>query len=240
MNDDRFQRLSGYLDGELSEADGTALERDLETDPDLARLLNELREVRRWAGEAAERAPDRDLWPQIAARIEAERVVELDTARNSRRRLSFTVPQFAAAMIATLVLGSGALWVAKAVGEFAGGEPTTIAATDTEDATRTSATTGNYPVRLVESAERRNPSRKSDVAIAELEARLAEGRHNLDSTTVRILEESLATIDRAIESASAALEADPGNIWLNRHLADSKSRKVRLLEKAAALSAVRT
>jgi hypothetical protein len=96
------------------------------------------------------------------------------------------------------------------------------------------------PVRFVENAATRNPSLKSDLAIAALEARLAEERGNLDSTTIRIIEESLATIDRAIASATAALESDPGNVWLNRHLADSKSRKVRLLEKAAALSAVRT
>jgi anti-sigma factor RsiW len=240
MNDDRYQRLSEYLDGELSEAEGAALEQELATDAGLARLLDELREVKRVAGEAEERGPDRDLWPQIAARIEADRVVELDAARHSRRRLTFTVPQFAAAMIATLVMGSGALWVARALGGFAGGEPTAIATTDAGDAAVTTSSPAGYPVRLVESTEPRNPSRKSDVAIAALEARLAEGRDNLDSSTVRILEESLATIDRAIESASAALEADPGNIWLNRHLADSKSRKVRLLEKAAALSAVRT
>jgi hypothetical protein len=81
---------------------------------------------------------------------------------------------------------------------------------------------------------------KSDLAIAALEQRLAEGESVLDSSTVRIIEESLAKIDRAIASATAALEADPGNMWLNRHLADSKARKLRLLEKAAVLSAVRT
>ena len=149
MNEDRFQRLSEYLDGELAEAEASALRAELEADPELAALLAELRAVKDAAGALAERAPDRDLWPAIAAL-------------------------------------------------------------------------------------------KPVLAIAALEARLAEERGNLDSTTIRIIEESLATIDRAIASATAALESDPGNVWLNRHLADSKSRKVRLLEKAAALSAVRT
>jgi anti-sigma factor RsiW len=240
MNDDRFQRLSEYLDGELSESERVALERELETDAALATLLEELREVKRVAGEADDRGPETDLWPAIAERIDAERVVELEPARRSRRRLTFTVPQFAAAMLATLFMGTGALWVANSLGEFVGGEPVATVSTETPGAASTSPTAGDLPVRLVESAEPRNPSRKSDLAIAALEAHLAEGRDNLDSSTVRIIEESLATIDRAIESASAALEADPGNVWLNRHLADSKSRKVRLLEKAAALTAVRT
>jgi anti-sigma factor RsiW len=240
MNEDRFQRLSEYLDGELSEAERAALEQELETDAVLAGLLEELQEVKRVAGEADDRGPETDLWPAIAARIDAERVVELKPARHSRRRLTFTVPQFAAAMIATLVMGTGALWMARSLGEFVGGEPAATASADAGNEDSTSPTNADLPVRLVESAEPRNPSRKSDVAIAALEAHLAEGRDNLDSSTVRIIEESLATIDRAIESASAALEADPGNVWLNRHLADSKSRKVRLLEKAAALTAVRT
>ena len=45
---------------------------------------------------------------------------------------------------------------------------------------------------------------------------------------------------KVAEKYSVALNADPGNMWLNRHLADSKARKLRLLEKAAVLSAVRT
>jgi hypothetical protein len=40
--------------------------------------------------------------------------------------------------------------------------------------------------------------------------------------------------------ATVALKTDPGNVWLNRHLADSKARKLRLLEKAAVLATVRT
>jgi anti-sigma factor RsiW len=240
MNDDRFQRLSEYLDGELSDAEGRALERELEADSELAALLAELREVKRAAAAIEDRGPDSDLWPQIAARIESERIVDLGSAHRARRSITFTVPQFAAAMVATLLLGSGALWLASSLGDFAEGDRAGTVASATPDPAAGSTPDAGLPVQLVENAEPRNPSHKSDLAIAALEARLAEGRGNLDSSTVRIIEESLATIDRAIASASAALEADPGNVWLNRHLADSKSRKVRLLEKAAALSAVRT
>ena len=240
MNEDRFQRLSEYLDGELSDADASAFRDELAADPELAGLLAELRAVKDAAGALAERAPDRDLWPAIAARIESGRVTELATKRRARRSLTFSIPQFAAAMIATLLLGSGALWMASSLGQFAGSRSAGNAVAESGGPIIEPGLEEGVPVRLVENAATRNPSLKSDLAIAALEARLAEGRSNLDSTTIRIIEESLATIDRAIASATAALESDPGNVWLNRHLADSKSRKVRLLEKAAALSAVRT
>ncbi len=229
MNDDRFQRLSEYLDDGLSPADRAELERDLEADDELRAVLEELRVVKLAAESVTDRSPGTDLWPAIAERIEAERVVDLSSARRARRTFTFTVPQFAAAMIGALLMGSGALWMARSVAPDA---PT--------DGISTAVAPVEGDVRLATTGAVRNPSAKSDLAIAELELRLAEGRSTLDSLTVRIIEESLAKIDRAIESAAVALENDPGNMWLNRHLADSKARKLRLLEKAAAFSAVQT
>jgi anti-sigma factor RsiW len=233
MNDDRFHRLSEYLDGGLSPADRAELERDLEADVELRTVLSELRAVKQLGEAVTDLVPDTDLWPAIAERIEADRVVELSSARRARRTFTFTVPQFAAAMIGALLMGSGALWMARSVAPDA-----------SPDAIQTAAVPVAEPdagdVRLAATGAVRNPSAKSDLAIAALEQKLAEGRSTLDTSTVRIIEESLAKIDRAIESATAALDADPGNMWLNRHLADSKARKLRLLEKAAVLSAVRT
>ncbi len=234
MNDDRFQRLSEYLDDGLSPADRADLERDLEADEELRAVLADLRAVKLAAESVKDTLPGTDLWPAIAERIEAERVVDLSSARAARRTFTLTVPQFAAAMVGALLMGSGALWTARSL---------------VPDAPTEAAPTAGAPVagqqtegdvRLATTGAARNPSAKSDLAIAELERKLAEGRSALDTSTVRIIEESLAKIDRAIESATVALEADPGNMWLNRHLADSKARKLRLLEKAAVLSAVRT
>jgi anti-sigma factor RsiW len=233
MNDDRFHRLSEYLDGGLSPADRAELERDLESDVELRTVLSELRTVKQLGEAVTDLAPDTDLWPAIAERIDADRVVELSSARRARRTFTFTVPQFAAAMIGALLMGSGALWMARSVAPDA-----------SPDAIQTAADPVAEPdagdVRLAATGTVRNPSVKSDLAIAALEQKLAEERSTLDTSTVRIIEESLAKIDRAIESATVALDRDPGNMWLNRHLADSKARKLRLLEKAAALSVVRT
>lgn len=233
MNDDRFQRLSDYLDDGLSPADRAELERDLEADVELRTVLAELRAVKLSGEAVTDLSPDTDLWPAIAGRIEADRVVELSSARRARRTFTFTMPQFAAAMIGALLMGSGAVWMARSLAPDA-----------SPDAIQTATAPVIEPdageIRLAATGTVRNPSVKSDLAIAALELKLAEGRSTLDTSTVRIIEESLAKIDRAIKSATVALETDPGNVWLNRHLADSKTRKLRLLEKAAVLATVRT
>src|SRR3989442_1052029 len=74
--------------------------------------------------------------------------------------------------------------------------------------------------------------------LEELEGALVEGRRTgrLDSTTVRILERNLATIDTAIAQARRALAADPGSAYLNHHLADTMRRKLELLRQATALT----
>src|SRR5439155_822695 len=77
-----------------------------------------------------------------------------------------------------------------------------------------------------------------DRTVTELEGALDEGRRSgrLDSTTVRVLERSLATIDTAIAQASRALAQDPGNLYLNHHLAETMRRKLDLLRQASGIT----
>ncbi|HEX2095227.1 MAG TPA: zf-HC2 domain-containing protein [Longimicrobiaceae bacterium] len=72
-----------------------------------------------------------------------------------------------------------------------------------------------------------------DVAVADLERILDEGRDRLDPATVQTLEESLRTIDGAIEDARRALAADPANTELNTYLAGTRERKLELLRQAS-------
>lgn len=53
---------------------------------------------------------------------------------------------------------------------------------------------------------------------------------------MRVIEKNLAIIDRAIRDAQSALAADPGNSYLNLHLAQEKRRKLELLRQAAVLA----
>jgi hypothetical protein len=54
---------------------------------------------------------------------------------------------------------------------------------------------------------------------------------------VRVVRQSLAVIDKAIDQARRALAADPGNAYLNLHLASTMRRKVELLRRANELAA---
>jgi hypothetical protein len=71
--------------------------------------------------------------------------------------------------------------------------------------------------------------------VADLERVLADRQGLLDTTTVRVIQLNLAAIDRAIAQAQQALDADPANMYLNTHLADTMRRKLELLRQAAAL-----
>ena len=59
-------------------------------------------------------------------------------------------------------------------------------------------------------------------------------------STVRVLEQNLAVIDRAIVEAGRALAADPGNAYLNAHFARTMRRKLDLLRQAATLTAAQS
>jgi predicted O-linked N-acetylglucosamine transferase (SPINDLY family) len=75
-----------------------------------------------------------------------------------------------------------------------------------------------------------------DAAVTDLQRMLNERRDQLDSATIRVLEENLAAIDQAIAEARAALSEDPSNSYLNQHLATTMWRKVHLLQRAATLT----
>jgi hypothetical protein len=82
---------------------------------------------------------------------------------------------------------------------------------------------------------RRTATQSYATAVADLEQVLATNRGQLDSTTIRVIEQNLAAIDRAIAQAQKALNADPANLYLNTHLAETMRRKLDLLRQAAAL-----
>jgi anti-sigma factor RsiW len=216
-------RLSEYLDGELTPAERGELEAHLRHCVACGAVLADLRRIVARAQGLEDREPDRDLWPDIAARIGAtsdHEVVDLRTVR-TRRRWSFSLPQLAAAGIALMVASGGAVWLVR---PSAGGTvvvaPTPLPAPG---------------AGLGTPASSRTPGRGYDGAVSDLERVLAEGRGRLDTTTVRVIERNLATIDSAIVQAQRAVAADSANVYLNSHLAETMRRKLELLRQAAAL-----
>ena len=214
MTDIWIDRLSEYMDGELSPSDAAALEAHLTACPSCMAAVAELREVVARAQSLPPRAPDADLWPGIAQRIDTPPAVVPFLAR-SRRRISFTVPQLVAAGLALMVSSGGAVWVLNHGGQKTD-LPPVIAAAD--------------PVVPVAFADPHY-----DEAIADLQQTLQDGRAQLDPQTIRILEANLAAIDKAIDQCRQALASDPGNLYLHNHLTDARQRKLALLRTAAAM-----
>jgi len=227
IQDPWTDRLSEYVDGELPEWERHALESHLESCADCSLTVSDLRRVVRRARTLKNPAPATDLWPGIAARIgagtaKAHDVVDLGAQRRVRRRWAFSLPQLAAAGIALMTVSGGTVW-------FLSGSA------------RQSVVLAPVPssppggAAAVSVSMRPNASQSYAAAVADLERVLAEGRGKLDSTTVKIIEQNLAAIDRAIAEAQRALDADSGNMYLNTHLAETMRRKLDLLRQAAAL-----
>jgi len=220
MSDKWSDKLSDYLDGELSREDRSEFERHLEACADCRATLGQLKDVIEWAGEYPGRAPDRDAWPGIAVEIsEMKRgVVDLASRRRKRRRVELSIPQTLAAAIALALVGAGSWWLARETAP-----QTQMAAVIDVSAPEAGSTVAATIVA----------ARKYGPAIADLEAVLLGENGMLDSVTVRVLREKLAIIDRALTEAQAALAKDPGSDFLADHYTGMMKKKLRVLRGAA-------
>ena len=224
MNDQWTDRLSDYLDGEVSESERRLLEAHLAGCGACSATLTELRQVVARASALEDRPPATNLWPGIARRIGLTTDdLALRRARE-RRRLSFTVPQLLAACISLVAVSGATVWLA--VRENSG--PVTPPA---------------VRARFMRAAVRWDRVEASgDSAVTELRQALTEGRRTgrLDAKTVATLERSLAVIDSAIVEARQALALDPNSAYLNHHLADTMRQKFDFLRQANRIAAART
>jgi hypothetical protein len=210
MSDQWTDRLSEYLDGELPEGEREAMEAHLGTCLECAATLYGLRRIVVRARSLEDRPPADDLWPGVAARIGA--------SPRRQKRFTFSMPQLLAAGIALAAFSASGAWL---LHPDPGTAVVTAPAMSGQTPASTVATTGN--------------AGGYDAAVADLERILAEGRGRLDTATVRVLEQNLALIDRAIAQARSAVAADSANVYLNSHLAETMRRKIDLLRQAAAL-----
>src|SRR5438445_4437071 len=177
MKDNWTDRLSEYVDGTLGAGERAALEAHLAGCAACAATLEDMRRVVARARALDDRPPAADLWPKIAVGIGCA------SAPRARRYFAFTVPQLIAASVALIVLSGGATWLLRA---RAATTPVGIAPPQAQWLTAA--------------------DRRYETTVAELQGALVEGRRTgrLDSTTVRILERNLATIDTAIAQARRA------------------------------------
>lgn len=209
--------LSAYLDGELDEPARASVEQHLAECAACRQALEGLRRLVRRAAALDDRPPTTDLWTGIAARIAAPDLADVVPLTSRRRRFAFSVPQLAAAAVALMVVSAGATAV------LLPRASAPAVATDSTPLLRTVAFPGDVALQSY------------DTAIRDLEAALATRRSQLDTATVRVVEQSLAVIDVAIRQARAALARDPDNLYLNDHLQRSLDRKLELLRTVATL-----
>jgi tetratricopeptide (TPR) repeat protein len=215
MTDQWNNRLSEYIDDELTPDERAQLEAHMASCRECADTLADLRDVVSRAGTLPARPPSDDLWPGIEPRLARAGAMVPFQARVVRR-VSFTMPQLIAAGLALMVMSGGGVWVLQHGGRATDMPP--VAAT---------ADPNLMPASLADP--------RYDEAIADLEQALAAGRSELDPGTIRILEANLAAIDKAIDQSRQALAADPANVYLNNHLAGARQRKLALLRRATAL-----
>ncbi len=169
-------------------------------------------------GQWRDEAPARDLWPGVAARLEAK-------AAPRRSQIAFTLPQLALAASLLMAVASGVTWLAaRQPAAPADTQPVVVAEGESSGAVEGGIVNANFA------------DAQFNAAVTDLEQILRSERDRLDPRTVLVIERNLKAIDAAIQEARAALNDDPANAYLNSHLADARRRKLDLLRHATTLA----
>ena len=236
INEHWTDRLSEYLDNDLSPADRAAANAHLRLCPTCAAMLDELRAVTARAHALADHAPANDLWPAIAAAIGSD-ISPLSPRRkeNGRRRFSFSVPQLAAAALVLATVSGGVVWTL--------GVPraSNVAVAPVSSVSPSQPATAGGAVRPTGFTTPRPTAEQSyDAAVADLERVVAAGRGRLDEKTLQVVRKNLAVIDSAVAQARRAVEQDPANSYLNSYLAHTMRRKIDLLRQVATLASAQS
>jgi anti-sigma factor RsiW len=223
-------RLSDYLDGELSTSERSEVDTHLRDCPACAGVLADLRRVVEQARVALPRPPAGDLWDGIAGRIESAPAATTSTVapfpQRASRRVSFTLPQLAAAAAVLVAVSAGTAWRVTSMSGTRG------SSADLQGRREPVESGENVvPVANVGMADA-----QYDAAVTDLEKALKLGRGRLDAATISVVEHNLQIIDQAISQAREALAADPANAYLSSHLVEARRRKLDLLRRAAALA----
>jgi anti-sigma factor RsiW len=229
MSDRWTDRLSEYLDGSLSPSERREIEEHLAGCPACGAVLEDLRDV---VGRArglreldATIGVGSDLWPGIEARIRdlpaaASRPLVSPPRRAwAASRFTLSFPQLAAAAVALVAISAGSFWFADDL--FGRG-----------DSSGRASRQGRVSAVPVSSAS-------VDAALDEidqLKKLLHDRREAIDAETLQALEQSLRSMEGAVDEARRALEADPGNPYIQSHLEAMRDRQLRLLRRAVALA----
>lgn len=246
--DEFGDRLADFLERDVDETVRASMEAHALACGDCGALLAELRKLRIDAANMPELSPSRDLWSGIAARIETP-VVELNAGTPAARGRSMHRVWYGVAAVMLVAVTAtitheitkrGAVpaapvkTVAAVPTTTPAPSPDTIAALDTQSASRTPQSAVRAPQSSL-AANHLTAQQTYDREIARLRAIVDSRRSKLDTATVRVIEHNLAVIDDAIAQCKAALKKDPASRYLMESLDDALDTKVQLLRTAATL-----
>jgi hypothetical protein len=225
------ERMHDLLDGLLTPDEAGRSEAHLEgcaTCRDEYRALRDVVEDLR--GLPAEAHAPAGAWQAIEARIAGggsvpgtggAEVLSFPGAAAGRRRLTFTVPQLAAAAVLVALVSAGSVWMAL------NGRPGAVPSS-TPLATAPALERDGSAAHMAASGEV-----AYDAALLELQDLVDENREILAPETREALDRSLQTIDAAIDDIRRALQQDPNSELLARLLINQQRSKLRVLGQAA-------
>lgn len=205
-HDDWTDRLSEYLDDELSPSERMALEAHLRGCPGCRTTLEELRAVTARAASLGVTQPGPQVWREIAERIGAPEVTLDDgdelAAFRARKRIRFPWIQAGAAAAAVLALGIG-------IGRWSTPNPTMLPRTTVSaPAPGTSMNGDAYRVAVAQHLSRTETllaSFRAEAAGGRVDAEVAEWAGQM-LTTTRLLIDSPAASDPRLRTLLQDLE----------------------------------
>lgn len=204
-------RLSEYLDGDLSPAERTACAAHLDTCASCRDTLGTVSEVRNAVAGLPGMAPSTDLWPGIAERLGGS---PPSRARaHGPRRMTVSLRSLAAAAVLLAVASGSLVWFIL--------QPAL-------PGTHSPADTAPPPVLALAALDA-----SMDPIIADLEQLLRERTTSLDPAVLQAIETDLLAINQSLARIRSALVEDPSNGSLNRQLARLLRAKVDRLRDAA-------
>ena len=186
----------------------------------------------------AEAAPPRDLWPEIQARIAAERqprhlgIASTDGSLTHESWWGQTV-SIPWAIAASLLLAS-----AIGLGTWQLAQTGSVAQVASDATASESGELGESGVLRTVADDFSSPD--YDQAVVGLREVYDAGKQRLAPETVEVLEQSLAAIDQAIDEAKAAIAEDPARDQVRKVLYNNMNRKLGVLRQAAAAVQDRT
>jgi anti-sigma factor RsiW len=211
--------LAAYLDGELSPQDAATIKDHAASCAECRVELHETRELlERTASLPPSVSPSRDLWPDIASKLEPrDNMVE----GRFTRRLG---PWAAVAAMALVVVGS--VVIAYTVGRQHA-ETVVVQQQQTPQAVLARVEGSAAAAVEAEFLEARN----------ELMSALEQRQGTLSPETLEVVYDNMRVIDAAIERITEALDEDPRNLLLASQLTTAYQQQIELLRRANKLPA---